>query len=67
MPRTDIQNIPLHAQRGVFARLADFLAAAVVRRRHRQQLAQLDAHLLRDIGLDSSEARAEAAKPFWQP
>ncbi|MCC9620970.1 DUF1127 domain-containing protein [Thalassospira sp. MA62] len=32
----------------------------------RQQLAQMDAHMLRDIGWSEYDARREAAKPFWQ-
>ncbi|HTT12216.1 MAG TPA: DUF1127 domain-containing protein [Burkholderiaceae bacterium] len=33
----------------------------------REQLAQLDDRMLRDIGFDPEEARQEAAKPFWSP
>lgn len=36
------------------------------RRRSRQMLARLNAHYLRDIGLDPLTARAECAKPFWR-
>ncbi len=32
----------------------------------RQQLAGLDAHLLRDIGVTNREVYREASKPFWQ-
>ena len=36
-------------------------------RRHQTRcvLRELDAHLLRDIGLTSRQAEREAAKPFW--
>lgn len=34
-------------------------------RRSRNQLAQLDERLLRDIGIDRATARYEASKPFW--
>lgn len=34
------------------------------RRRQRNALAELDAHLLEDIGVTRAEARAEAEKPF---
>ena len=37
------------------------------RRRSRQDLAQLDERLLRDIGLTPSEATAESTMPFWKP
>lgn len=32
----------------------------------RQHLAELDAHLLRDIGMTRPEALREAGKPFWR-
>jgi uncharacterized protein YjiS (DUF1127 family) len=67
MPQIHIQTIPLRARKGFVARLTTALAAALTRRRDRQRLGQLDAHLLRDIGLDATEARRESAKPFWQP
>jgi uncharacterized protein YjiS (DUF1127 family) len=35
------------------------------RRRQRADLADLDARLLRDIGLTRAEVIAECAKPFW--
>lgn len=31
----------------------------------RRHLAELDEHLLRDIGMDRDTARTEARKPFW--
>ncbi len=36
------------------------------RQHQRKQLAKLDAHLLRDIGLDSNQVEQELAKPFWK-
>jgi uncharacterized protein YjiS (DUF1127 family) len=41
--------------------------AAWQRHRSRQHIAQLDAHMLRDIGVSFSDAEAEANKPFWRP
>ena len=35
------------------------------RRRQRQTLQDLDAHLLRDIGISREDAELEASKPFW--
>jgi|TARA_R110002012_G_scaffold254256_1_gene433290 uncharacterized protein YjiS (DUF1127 family) len=32
----------------------------------RNRLADMDAHLLRDIGWDVYDAHIEAKKPFWQ-
>lgn len=48
------------------------LAAAITvvtweaRMRTRKGLRHLDAHLLRDIGLDESAAQHQAALPFWR-
>ncbi len=36
------------------------------RLRMRASLARLDAHMLRDIGVDAASAEEEAAKPFWR-
>ncbi|MBV8614620.1 MAG: DUF1127 domain-containing protein [Acetobacteraceae bacterium] len=36
------------------------------RHRSRQALAQLDARLLRDIGVTFAEAENEVNKPFWR-
>lgn len=36
------------------------------RARSRRDLAQLDARLLRDIGLERAVAMREACKPFWR-
>ncbi|HJS86451.1 MAG TPA: DUF1127 domain-containing protein [Acetobacteraceae bacterium] len=36
------------------------------RHRSRQSLAQLDARLLRDIGVTFAEAEEEMNKPFWR-
>ena len=47
-------------------RLLALLAAWHERARMRRALADLDPHLLDDIGLEAWRARAEAAKPFWR-
>ncbi len=36
------------------------------RRASRRALSQLDAHMLRDIGVGSEVAMKEAGKPFWR-
>lgn len=38
----------------------------VERSKQRHALAELDDHLLHDIGLPRSAARREATKPFWK-
>lgn len=42
------------------------VAAWHARARARRDLARLDVHMLRDIGLDESDARRESARPFWE-
>ncbi len=41
------------------------LGAALETARQRRALANLDAHVLADLGLTRAEAESEAAKPFW--
>lgn len=66
MPRTQVQTLPLRTRPGVVARLVTAVTTFANRRRDRQRLAHLDAHLLRDIGVDAQDASRESAKPFWQ-
>ena len=47
------------------ARVWAVLRAAWRRHRTRRCLAELDAYLLKDIGLTHAAAEAEANKPFW--
>ena len=42
------------------------IRAAWRRYRSRQRIAQLDGHMLKDIGVSFAEAEAEANKPFWR-
>jgi len=48
------------------ARAAALLASWRRRAADRRQLASLDGHLLRDIGLSVGDVEIEAAKPFWR-
>lgn len=48
-------------------RLPDQLLMCLERSRQRRQLAQLDARMLRDIGVSRSAAFDETRKWFWQP
>ncbi len=54
-----------HLRAAILA-LAGGLREATRRQRTRRALAELDHHLLRDIGVTFTEAQAEAAKPFWE-
>lgn len=54
-----------HLRRAVFAFLVRTVSRWLARSRQRRDLAALDAHLLRDIGVTPGEAAREAAKPFW--
>ena len=46
--------------------LARKLYRWIARGEQRHDLARLDDHLLRDIGVTPGEAAREAAKPFWR-
>ncbi|MEM6487991.1 MAG: DUF1127 domain-containing protein [Pseudomonadota bacterium] len=46
--------------------LLTLLAAWQSRMRSRRRLAEMDAHLLRDIGLSDEQVRNELEKPFWR-
>lgn len=59
-------SLPLRLRRPAlhslsFGRLVQSIAA----RQQRQRLRDLDAHLLKDIGISHAEALAEADRPFW--
>ena len=45
--------------------LLSWLRVALVTRRERRRLVQLDAAALDDIGVSRAEAEAEAARPLW--
>lgn len=67
MPQTHIHSLPMRARTGLFARLRTAFVQALSRRHDRQRLGKLDAHLMRDIGLEAQDVHRESAKPFWQP
>lgn len=67
MPHTQIRQFQLRQRPGLWQRLVGTFKLASLRRRDRQRLSRLDAHLLRDIGLDPTRAAEECAKPFWRP
>ena len=51
--------------RRVTRRAFGIVAMWMERSRQRRALADLDDHLLKDIGITRSEAAREAAQPFW--
>lgn len=60
--------MPAANRRGaaLVARLVDILLAWHERRRQRRQLAMMDDHMLRDLGLSSADVEQEVHKPFWR-
>lgn len=66
MPLTQVQNAPLRRKSNLLQRAFELILRAEARRRDRQRLGTLDAHLLRDIGIDPNAAQEECAKPFWR-
>jgi uncharacterized protein YjiS (DUF1127 family) len=67
MTRSESTSLPFRARPSLVARFTLAVTRALTRRRDRQLLARLDAHILRDIGLSSDQAATEAGKPFWRP
>lgn len=56
----------LAPQTALAVRVAVALETWARRARTRRALAQLDEHLLRDVGLDRRTAYIEARRKFWQ-
>jgi uncharacterized protein YjiS (DUF1127 family) len=54
-----------HRSRWIIGALRE-IGAWVALSRERHALAELDDHLLADIGITPDAAAREAAKPFWQ-
>jgi len=52
--------------RHVLNRLKVSASTGYQRYRQRRALAQLDEHLLRDIGVTQAQAGQESGKPFWR-
>ncbi len=63
MPRivTQVRPAPYRHR----ASLLDWLLARVALLHQRRQLAQLEPHMLEDIGVTEGEAQTEAKRPFW--
>ena len=56
------RRAPVHRVAAAFVLFARWIE----RVRQRQALAELDDHMLRDIGVTRVEALRECAKPFWR-
>ena len=50
---------------GEWRHIGRTISSWLARSRQRKALAELDDRLLRDIGITRTEARKEAARPFW--
>ena len=61
-----VTHAPLPAISVMSLRVAVLFAKWDTHRRTRRDLADLEPHLLRDIGVTPDEARREARLPFWQ-
>ena len=68
VPDVPVASLPMPADRhGLYARLCRALAQWRARARSRHLLAELDEHMLRDIGIDPARVWQETGKWFWQP
>ena len=61
-----LTQLSRHPLARLVLRLPQTVVAWDHRRRTRADLRALDAHMLQDIGLNWSEAKTEAQKPFWR-
>ena len=59
-------HYPLPAASVVALRVAVLFAKWSVLHQTRRDLAELDSHLLKDVGLTPDQARRESARKFWQ-
>jgi len=65
-PPTTLPSLPdLGRSREVLVAWLDRIALGLERRHQRQQLLELDDHLLADIGVSRQQAVEEALKPTW--
>lgn len=63
---TNVAIAPAPRRKRDFLRRAlTFLATRRSLRQQRLVLAEMEAHRLRDLGLDAMQARREALRPFW--
>lgn len=60
------KNQSLNTFTGMLAQASGIVNDWYERRRTRQQLAQMPAYLLRDIGLTEQDRQKELNKRFWQ-
>ena len=68
VPDVPAASLPLRADRhGLYARVSRALAQWRARSRGRRLLAELDEHMLRDIGIAPAQVWHESGKWFWQP
>ena len=56
----------VHSAHRRFVHAADTLLLWLERRSQRRRLAELDAYMLKDIGLSRADAERESSKWFWQ-
>ena len=61
---SDVRPSPLARMRAIPVAMFGWLAAALRRRRGRKELARLDDHLLRDVGLTRHDIERRAKKQF---
>ena len=65
---TLVQQIQSHGSSllHAFAAMTELMQKWIDVSRQRKQLAELDDHMLKDIGIDRTYMRQEINKPFWK-
>jgi uncharacterized protein YjiS (DUF1127 family) len=58
---------PASAALSMLRRVGRWCLSCQQRYEQRRHLAELDAHMLKDVGLTPEQAAEESAKPWWRP
>jgi uncharacterized protein YjiS (DUF1127 family) len=66
LPELAVRRRRAAAVDAALRRFARWSALCFARAEQRRRLAELDARMLKDIGVTPAEAAAESAKPWWR-
>ena len=66
LPELAVRRRRSAAVRAALRRFGGWCMTCIARSEQRRRLAELDEHMLRDIGVSPRDAAEESAKPFWR-